>query len=162
MVLKLVSIPIKFPDECNIILGQSHFIKSVEDIHELMVNCNANVVFGFAFSEASGAKLVRTSGTDAELTKIAAENIMHLGCGHSFLIIIRDSFPINYLPRLKQVPEVVNIFCATSNPVDVIVVRTDNGGAILGVVDGYSPVGIEDAKGIDWRHNFLRDIGYKK
>ncbi|RKZ27104.1 hypothetical protein DRQ29_03970 [bacterium] len=154
-------IPLKFPDGDNIIFGQTHFIKSVEDIHEAMVNCNANAKFGLAFSEASGAKLVRTSGTDDELIDIAAENIFKLGCGHSFLIIIRDSFPINYLPRIKDLPEVLNIYCATANPVQVIVARTELGGAVLGVVDGEPPVAIEDDAGKKWRYEFLRKIGYK-
>ncbi len=161
MDVKLEIIPLKFPDGDNIIFGQTHFIKSVEDIHEAMVNCNANAKFGLAFSEASGAKLVRTSGTDDELMNIAAENIFKLGCGHSFLIIIRDSFPINYLPRIKDLPEVLNIYCATANPVQVIVARTELGGAVLGVVDGEPPVAIEDDAGKKWRYEFLRKIGYK-
>jgi len=161
MDVKLEIIPLKFPDGDNIIFGQTHFIKSVEDIHEAMVNCNANAKFGLAFSEASGAKLVRTSGTDDELIDIAAENIFKLGCGHSFLIIIRDSFPINYLPRIKDLPEVLNIYCATANPVQVIVARTELGGAVLGVVDGEPPVAIEDDAGKKWRYEFLRKIGYK-
>ena len=161
MDVKLEIIPLKFPDGDNIIFGQTHFIKSVEDIHEAMVNCNANAKFGLAFSEASGAKLVRTSGTDDELMNIAAENIFKLGCGHSFLIIIRDSFPINYLPRIKDLPEVLNIYCATANPVQVIVARTELGGAVLGVVDGEPPLAIEDDAGKKWRYEFLRKIGYK-
>ncbi len=161
MDVKLEIIPLKFPDGDNIIFGQTHFIKSVEDIHEAMVNCNANAKFGLAFSEASGAKLVRTSGTDDELIDIAAENIFKLGCGHSFLIIIRDSFPINYLPRIKDLPEVLNIYCATANPVQVIVARTELGGAVLGVVDGEPPLAIEDDAGKKWRYEFLRKIGYK-
>ncbi len=161
MEIKLDVVQLKFPEGCNIIFGQSHFIKTVEDLHEVMVNCNANAKFGLAFSEASGARLVRTSGTDEELIKYAQENILNLGCGHSFIIILRDSYPINYLPRIKQVPEVVNIFCATANPVQVIVARTDQGGAVLGVVDGQPPVGVEDEEGKKWRHDFLRKIGYK-
>ena len=124
MDVKIEVVPLKFPEGCNIIFGQSHFIKTVEDLHEVMVNCNAGAKFGLAFSEASGAKLVRTSGTDEELIKYAQENILNLGCGHSFIIILRDSYPINYLPRIKQVPEVVNIFCATANPRGTPVVTT--------------------------------------
>ncbi len=161
MKLELEVVPIKFPEGCNIIFGTTHFIKSVEDIHELMVNCIADSKFGLAFSEASAERLVRTSGTDEELIKIAAENIMRIGCGHSFLVIIRGSYPINYLPRLKDVPEVVNIHCATANPVEVIVARTDQGGAVLGVVDGFPPVGIEDEEAKKVRHDFLRKLGYK-
>ena len=147
MDIKLELVQLKFPENDNIIFGQTHFIKSVEDIHESMINCNANAKFGLAFSEASGEKLVRTSGTNDELINIAAENILELGCGHSFLIIIRDSFPINYLPRIKQIPEIVGIYCATSNPVQVIVARTELGGAVLGVIDGEPPVAIEDDAG---------------
>ncbi len=161
MDVKLEVVPLSFPEGCNVILGQSHFIKTVEDLHELMVNCNASAKFGLAFSEASGACLVRKTGTDEELVEVAVENIKRLGCGHAFLIVLRDSFPINYLPRLKQVPEVVNIFCATANPVDVIVARIDRGGAILGVVDGSAPVGVEGEDDVKWRYELLRKLGYK-
>ncbi len=161
MNVKFEALPLEFPDGCNIILGQSHFIKTVEDIYEVMVGCNADVEFGLAFSESSGARLVRTIGTDEELEKIAAKNIEKLGCGHSFLIILRNSYPINYLPRIKDVPEVVNIFCATANPVMVLVGRTEQGGGIIGVVDGAPPVGIEGEEDIKWRKDFLRQIGYK-
>ena len=161
MTIKLESVRLNFPQGCNIIFGQSHFIKTVEDIHETMVNCNAQAKFGLAFSEASGARKIRTTGTDDNLIKIAQENISKLGCGHSFLIVIKDSFPINYVPRIKQVPEVLNIFCATANPVEVIIARTQQGGAVLGVVDGEPPVDIEDENDKKWRYEFLRNIGYK-
>jgi len=156
MDVKIEALPLEFPDGCNIILGQAHFIKTVEDIYETMVTCNADAKFGLAFSEASGARLVRTVGTDDELVKMAAKNIEKLGCGHSFLIILKNSYPINYLPRLKDIPEVVNIYCATANPVMVIIGRTEQGGGILGVVDGAPPVGIEGDEDIEWRKNFLR------
>ncbi len=161
MDIKLEVIPIEFPENCNIIFGQSHFIQTVEDIHESMGNCNAVAKFGLAFSEASGDRLVRTTGTEQELIDIAAGNIEKLGCGHTFLIILKDSFPVNYLPRLKQVPEIATIFCATANPAQAIVARTGLGGAVIGIVDGSPPVGIENDDDKKWRHDFLRNIGYK-
>ncbi len=161
MEIEIVAIPLKFPDGCNIIFGQTHFIKSVEDLHEVMVNCNARAKFGLAFSEASGARLIRKSGTKPELVQIAVENIERLRCGHTFIIIIEDSYPINYLPRIKEVPEVVNIFCATANPAIAIVAYTEMGGGVLGVVDGYAPVGVETEKDVECRMEFLRKIGYK-
>lgn len=161
MELRFEAIPLEFPDGCNIIVGQAHFIKTVEDLHEVLINCNALAKFGLAFSEASGAKLVRKSGTDEELVGIAAKNIEKLGCGHTFLIILRDSYPINYLPRIKMVPEVVNIFCATANSVQIVVARTELGGGIIGVIDGEPPVGIEKDEDVNWRKEFLRKIGYK-
>ena len=162
MEIKLEAVQLEFPEGSNIILGQSHFIKTVEDLHEVMVNCNAQAKFGLAFSEASGARLIRKSGTDNALTDIAVKNIEKIGCGHTFVIIIRDSFPVNYLPRIKDVPEVVNIFCASANQVSAIIARTDDGGGILGVIDGASPVGIEGDIDAKWRHDFLRKIGYKQ
>jgi len=161
MDIGIVAVPLEFPDGCNIIFGQSHFIKTVEDLHEVMVNCNAQAKFGLAFSEASGAKLVRKSGTDDELIGIAVRNMLALGCGHSFIIVMRDSFPVNYLPRIKDVPEVANIFCATANPAIAIIAKTDKGNGVLGVIDGESPVGVEGQDDERWRHEFLRKIGYK-
>ena len=161
MEIKIEAIPLEFPEGCNIIFGQSHFIKTVEDLHEVMVNCNAQAKFGLAFSEASGAKLVRKSGTDSDLISVAVDNILRLGCGHSFIIVLRDSFPVNYLPRIKDVPEIANIFCATANPALAIIARTDKGNGVLGVIDGESPVGIEGTEDEKWRHEFIRKIGYK-
>lgn len=161
MNIKLEAIPITFPENCNIILGMTHFIKTVEDLHEVMVNCRADAKFGIAFSEASGPRLIRKSGTDNELVKIAVDNILKIACGHSFIIVFRDSFPINYLPRIKEVPEIVNIFCATANPVVAIVARTEQCGALLGVVDGMSPLGVENEDDEKCRYQFLRKIGYK-
>lgn len=161
MNVKIEAVPINFPENCNVILGMSHFIKTVEDLHELMVNCRAETKFGLAFSEASGPRLIRKSGTDEELVNVAVENIQRIGCGHSFMIVFRDSFPINYLPRLKDVPEIVNIMCATANPAVAIVARTDQGGALLGVVDGMFPLGVESEEDRMCRHQFLRRIGYK-
>jgi adenosine/AMP kinase len=161
--MKIENVKLQFPDGLNIILGQTHFIKSVEDIYEAMVGSMPAPKFGIAFSEASGERLVRHIGTDDGLTEIAADNLMRIKSGHCFLIIMRDCFPINVLNAIEAVPEVCNIFCATANPVEVIVGRNDAGdGAILGVIDGRAPLGIEDKKDIEWRHDFLRKIGYKK
>lgn len=154
-------VKIEMPEGCNLILGMTHFIKSVEDIHELMVNAVPTVKFGVAFCEASGDRLVRFSGNDQGLAKAAADNIYKIGAGHSFLIFMRDAFPVNVLTGLKSVYEVVNIFCATANPVEVLIARTEQGGGILGVVDGESPLGIEDTAAKKKRHEFLRTIGYK-
>jgi uncharacterized protein len=159
--MQLDVVKISMPDGCNLILGMTHFIKSVEDIHELMVNSAPSVKFGVAFCEASGDRLVRFSGNDAALAKAAAENIREIAAGHSFLIFMRDAFPVNVLNGLKHVYEVVNVFCATANPVEVVIARTEQGGAILGVVDGEAPLGIEDEAAKTKRHEFLRTIGYK-
>lgn len=159
MELKLV--PIKKPDAVNIIIGQTHFIKTVEDIHELMLTSIPGVKFGLAFCEASGPRLVRTSGTSKKLITIAQKNALAVGAGHSFFLVLEDCYPINILPRLKQVPEVCSIFAATANPLQVIIAETDAGRAILGVVDGGGPVGIEKAKDKRERQKFLRMIGYK-
>jgi adenosine/AMP kinase len=160
MELKLVKI--RKPQEINIIIGQTHFIKAVEDIHELMVTSIPGIKFGLAFCEASGPLLVRTTGTKKELIKIAEKNALAVGVGHSFFLVLKDCYPINVLPRLKQVPEVCSIFCATSNPLQVVVVDTNEGRAILGVVDGGSPKGVEKAKDKKERKKFLRMIGYKQ
>lgn len=160
--MELLVKALSFPSDCNIILGQSHFIKSVEDIYEVMVNSVPGVKFGLAFCEASGPCLVRKDGTDSELIEQAVENMLHLGAGHSFLIIMRDAFPINVLPGIKDCREVLNIFCATSNPVQVILAETEQGRGILGVIDGASPKGIELDTDISHRKKFLLDIGYKR
>lgn len=159
--MQFETVKIAMPEGCNLILGMTHFIKSVEDIHELMVNSVPTVKFGVAFCEASGDRLVRFSGNDPVLAKAAADNIFKIAAGHSFLIFMRDAFPVNVLTGLKNVYEVVNIFCATANPVEVVVARTEQGGSILGVVDGESPLGIEGDAAKKWRHEFLRKIGYK-
>jgi len=159
--MNLEAVKLNFPDGTNIILGQSHFIKTVEDLYEAMMNSVPNPKFGIAFSEASGARLVRHIGTDPELEELAAENLIRIGAGHCFLIILRNVFPINVLNAVKAVPEVCNIFCATANTVEVVVARRDDSGAILGVFDGQSPVGIEDDEGIAWRKDILRKFGYK-
>jgi hypothetical protein len=159
--MQLETIKIDIPSDCNLILGMSHFIKTVEDVHELMVNSVPGGKFGLAFCEASGDRLVRFSGNDDDLARTAADNIFKIGAGHSFLIFMRNAFPVNVLTRLKDVYEVVSIFCATANPVQVIVARTEQGTGILGVVDGESPLGIEDDTAKKKRYEFLRKIGYK-
>lgn len=159
--MEIKTVKIQAPRDCNLILGQSHFIKTVEDLHELLVNCVPSIKFGLAFCESSGPCLVRHSGNDEELEKLAAEKAFELACGHCFLIFIKNAYPINVLPRLKQVPEVVTIFAATANPVEVIVAETGQGRAILGVVDGFKSKGIEGENEIKERKEFLRRIGYK-
>lgn len=157
--LKLVQI--ENPEELNFILGQSHFIKTVEDIHEAVVTAVPNAKFGLAFCESSGVALVRSTGTDAGLQALAERNALALGAGHSFILFLRDAFPINVLNAIKAVPEVANIFCATANPVQVILADSEQGRGILGVIDGLHTQGVEDADGVAWRKGFLRKIGYK-
>jgi len=159
--MKTEIVKIALPEGCQLILGISHFIKTVEDIHEVMVNSVPAIKFGLAFCESSGPCLVRTSGTDEELCKLAAKHALDLGCGHCFLVIMRGAYPINVLNAIKQVPEVCSIFCATANPVDVIVAETKQGRGILGVIDGLKSKGIEGPKDIAERKEFLRKIGYK-
>ncbi len=159
--MKFEAVKLKFPDGCNIILGQSHFIKTVEDIYEALVNSVPGIKFGLAFSESSGSCLVRCDGTDGELKGVAAQNVLRVGSGHCFLIILRNAYPINVLNSVKEVREVCSIFCATANVVEVIVAETDQGRAILGVVDGLKPKGIESEKDVEDRKKFLRNIGYK-
>lgn len=160
--MNLEEYELKLPEGCNIVLGHSHFIKTAEDLYEAMVSTNANVKFGIGFSEASQDRLVRLEGNDQKLKELAAEAIMGIGCGHTFIIYMKDAFPINFLGRIKEVPEVCRIICATANPVKVIIARTEQGGGILGVIDGEAPAGIEKEADIDKRRKFLRDIGYKK
>jgi len=159
--MDLKNVQMDIPDECNIILAQSHFIKTVEDVYEALSSSAAGIKFGLAFSEASGAYLVRHDGNDEELRKVAADNSMKLGCGHSLVILLRDAYPINVLNQLKSVPEICRIIAATANPLQVIVAEAEQGRGILGVIDGNKPKGIEDDEGIKWRKDFLRMIGYK-
>jgi hypothetical protein len=159
--MELLTVKIDKPDEINLILGQSHFIKTVEDLHETLVTCVAGIKFGLAFCEASGPCLVRVSGTDSELVELAQRNALNLGAGHAFLIFLGNAFPVNVLNAVKNVPEVCRIFCATANPVEVIVALTEQGRAILGVVDGFTPKGIETAEDIRERKGLLRRFGYK-
>ncbi|WP_298814544.1 adenosine diphosphatase [Chloroflexus sp.] len=160
--MELHLVPIGKPAELNIILGQSHFIKTVEDLHEALVNAVPGIRFGLAFCEASGERLVRWSGTDEALIALARENALAIGAGHSFIIVLGAGFyPINVLNAIKQVPEVCRIFCATANPVEVVVAESGQGRGILGVIDGSPPLGVEDAAGMTWRKDLLRRIGYK-
>jgi adenosine/AMP kinase len=159
--MELKTVPIDNPEQLNFILGQSHFIKTVEDLYEAMVNTVPGAKFGLAFCEASDVCLVRHAGTDDELTALARENAMRLGAGHSFIIFMRDMFPVNILNTIKTVPEVCRIFCATANPVEVIVAETELGRGIMGVIDGFASKGIEGEEDIAKRKAFLRTIGYK-
>lgn len=159
--MELEVVKMENPDELNFILGHSHFIKTVEDVHEALINTVPNIKFGLAFCEASQDRLVRWSGTDDELIKLAQKNAQNLAAGHSFIVFLKDAFPINVLRVIKQVPEVCRIFCATANPVEVVVAKTDLGRGIMGVIDGLTTVGIETEKDIAVRKDFLRKIGYK-
>jgi len=149
------------PEGCNLILGQSHFIKTVEDLYEAMITSTPTVKFGLAFCESSGERLVRVEGNDEGLKEAAADNALRLGCGHSFVILMRDAFPINVLNQIKMVPEVCTIYAATANPLEVVVAETEQGRGILGVIDGQAPLGIEDEEAVRWRKEFLRKFGYK-
>jgi adenosine/AMP kinase len=160
--MQLSTVRIDKPEATNFILGQSHFIKSVEDLHETMVSAVPGLKFGLAFCEASGKCLVRWSGTDPQSVDLARKNAAALAAGHSFIIVLGDGFfPINVLNAIKMVPEVCRIFCATANPTEVVIAQTDQGRGILGVVDGFSPKGTEGDEDIAWRRGFLRQIGYK-
>lgn len=159
--LELKAIKIKKPDDVNLILGQSHFIKTVEDLYEVLVNQVPNIKFGLGFAESSGACKIRSEGNDPQLQKLAQDNLLELGAGHSFLIFLRNAYPINLLNAVKNIPEVCTIYCASANPVEVIVVETEMGRGILGVVDGLRPKGLETQDDIAWRREFLRKTGYK-
>ncbi|MGB9682234.1 MAG: adenosine-specific kinase [bacterium] len=159
--MELEIIKIENPNSYNFILGQSHFIKTVEDIYEAIVGSVPGIKFGLAFCESSGPRLVRFAGNDPELTDLAKTNAFKIGAGHSFIIFIKDAFPINILRSIKEVQEVCNIYCATANPVEVIVAKTEQGKGILGVIDGASPLGIETEKDIEERKSLLRRFGYK-
>ena len=160
--MQLVTVKIDKPDAANFVLGQTHFIKTVEDIHEALVGSVPGIKFGLAFCEASGKCLVRRSGTDPQLEQLACKNAMDIAAGHSFIVFLGDGYyPINVLNTIKDVPEVCRIFCATANPTEVIVADTEQGRGILGVIDGARPKGIEEAGDIEWRRDLLRKIGYK-
>ena len=160
--MNIVIEKIEKPEEMNFIFGQSHFIKTVEDIHEMMTNFAPGAKFGLAFNEASGPCLVRFTGNDDRLVELAKDNALRIGAGHSFILFLGEgSFPINILTNLKNVPEVVNIFCATANPTEVVLLETELGRGVLGVIDGASPRGFETEDDIAWRKGFLRTIGYK-
>lgn len=160
--MELKSVRLEIPENGNLIAGQSHFIKTVEDIYEAVVNTVPGMKFGVAFNEASGPCLTRVDGNDEGLMANATANATAIGAGHVFVLSLRDGYPINLLTRIKDVPEVACIFCATANPVEVIVAETAQGRGVLGVIDGSSPKGVEDEAGAKWRHDFLRKIGYKR
>jgi len=160
--MELKSVRLEIPENGNIIVGQSHFIKTVEDLYEAMVNTAPQIKFGIAFNEASGACLTRVDGNDRELEGNAAKNAQALAAGHVFVIAMRDGYPINVLGRIREIPEICSVFCATANPVEMIVAETEQGCGVLGVIDGSSPQGIESQADVEWRHGLLRKIGYKR
>jgi len=159
--VELKVVKMEMPEGSNLILGQSHFIKTVEDIYEAMATSTPTVRFGLAFCESSGDRLVRAEGNDEELKGAAAENALRLGCGHSFVVLMREAYPINVLNQLKAVPEVCTIHAATANPLEVVVAETEQGRGVLGVIDGQRPLGVEDEDGVRWRKDILRRFGYK-
>jgi adenosine/AMP kinase len=154
-------VPVDVPEGLNVILGQSHFIKTVEDLYEALVGSSPHLRFGLAFCEASGPRLVRRAGNDDALVALAVEQALAIGAGHSFVVFLREGFPVNVLNQVKAVPEVCHVFCATANPVQVLVAETDQGRGVLGVVDGGSPLGVEGEDDERARRTLLRDIGYK-
>ena len=159
--LELELVPVSNPDERNLILGQSHFIKTVEDLHETLATAIPGLRFGLAFCESSGPRLVRRSGTDPELVELATRNALEIGAGHSFIVFVRDAFPVSLLNQIKQVPEVCRVYCATANPLTVVVASTRAGRGILGVIDGGAPLGVEADADVAARHDLLRQLGYK-
>ena len=163
--IELKTIDIEKPEDMNFILGQTHFIKSVEDLYEAMVNSVPNAKFGIAFCEASGACKIRIEGNDPALKKLAEKNASNIGAGHSFIVFMKDCFPLNVLNSIKNIPEVCSIFCATANPTKVVIAEakqgSETGRGILGVIDGFVPKGVENKEEFEWRKKFLRDIGYK-
>jgi len=159
--LELSAVPLEKPEGLNVILGQAHFIKTVEDLYETLAGSSPHLRFGLAFCESSGPRLVRRAGNDDELVELAVRNALAVGAGHSFLVFLREGYPVNVLNQVKQVPEVCRIYCATANPVEVVLAETRQGRAILGVVDGASPLGVEDEDDVEARHDLLRRIGYK-
>jgi len=155
-------VKVERPADTNVIIGQSHFIKTAEDLYEAMVNSVPGAKFGVAFCEASGPRLVRVEGNDPELRSCAAKNALRIGAGHSFIIVMRDCYPVNVLRSVKDVPEVCNIFCATANDLEVVVASNERGRGIVGVIDGQTPLGVETDEKVKERREFLRKIGYKR
>jgi adenosine/AMP kinase len=154
-------VPVDKPDDVNVVIGQAHFIKTVDDLHEALVGVSPSLRFGIAFCEASGPRLVRHSGNDPELVDLATRNASAIAAGHAFVVVLRDGFPLNVLNPIKAVPEVCGIFCATANPVDVLVAVTPRGRGVVGVVDGEPPLGVETESDVTDRRSLLRTIGYK-
>lgn len=159
--MELKTVRMEFPEDANIIIGQTHFIKTAEDLYEAMVSTAPGIKFGLAFNEASGPCLVRAEGNDSDLKNLAIKNVKAIGAGHVFVIILKDAFPINVLNAIKNCPEICSIFCATANEVEVVIAQTDLGRGVLGVIDGSSPKGVETDKDVQERKEFLRMIGYK-
>jgi len=159
--MDIESVAIEIPEGCNIILGQTHFIKSIEDLYEIIATTVPQAKFGIAFTEASGPCLIRTEGTDHELVNVCVQNLQKMGAGHVFCIILKNAFPINVLNQIKNCPEVCRIFCATANPVEAIIASSSQGKGVLGVIDGFPPKGVEAAEDKAHRKEFLRKIGYK-
>ncbi|MCA1993199.1 MAG: adenosine-specific kinase [Coleofasciculus sp. S288] len=159
--MELKAMIMEIPEGSNIIIGQSHFIKTVEDLYEIMVSTSAQVKFGIAFCEASGPCLIRVTGNDQSLQDVATQNARAIAAGHSFVILMKEAYPINFLNAIKQCPEVCRIYCATANPVEVIIAETQQGRGIMGVVDGFSSKGVESTDDVKKRQDFLRQIGYK-
>lgn len=160
--LEIKAVRMEFPADANIIVGQAHFIKTVEDLYEAVAATVPQAKFGLAFNESSGACLTRSEGNDQALRETAIRNAQALGCGHTFVMVIQNAYPINLLNAIRNVPEVCSIFCATANPVEIVVARSEQGQGVLGVIDGSSPKGIEGQADIAWRHDLLRKIGYKR
>lgn len=159
--MELKTVKMEFPEEANIIIGQTHFIKTAEDLYEVMISAVPGIEFGLAFNEASGPCLVRAEGNDSELKALAIKNVKAIGAGHVFVIVLKDAFPINVLNAIKNCPEICSIFCATANEVEVVIAQTNLGRGVLGVIDGSSPKGVETDKDVQERKEFLRMIGYK-
>jgi adenosine/AMP kinase len=160
--MEITVVPIEKPEAANVILGQSHFIKTVEDLHEALVTAVPGIKFGVAFCESSGKRLIRRSGTDEALVELATRNALAVGCGHCFVIVLGEGFfPINVLAAVRACPEVVGIYCATANPVAVVVAQEGERRGVLGVLDGLTPLGVEDAAEVSWRKGLLRRLGYK-
>lgn len=160
--LELKAVRMEFPAEANIIVGQSHFIKTVEDLYEALTTTVPQAKFGLAFNESSGACLTRSEGNDPTLRDTAVRNAQTLACGHAFVLVLQNAYPINVLNAIRNVPEVCSIFCATANPVEIIVAQSEQGRGVLGVIDGSSPKGVETQSDVTWRHDLLRKIGYKR
>jgi len=160
--LEFHAVKLQIPENANIVIGQSHFIKTVEDLYEALVNSAPQIKFGVAFNEASGPCLTRADGNDAELKQAAVEIATSVGAGHFFAVVMREAFPINTLKAIQAAPEVCNIYCATANPVEVIVAETEQGRGVMGVIDGFAPKGVEAEDQVAARHGFLRKIGYKR
>jgi adenosine/AMP kinase len=160
--MEILNIRLSVPEDCNIIIGQSHFIMTAEDLYEILIASCPHSKFGLAFCEASGPCLIRVEGNDAELKKTAAENAISMGAGHIFVILLKDAFPINVLNAIKACSEVCSIFCATANPLEVIMAETDQGRGMIGVIDGFPPKGVETEADVKARREFLRKIGYKR